>query len=753
MPRKAPPPGPHRPAEAAPVSRPIWERQLQLAPLLVSLGLFIGVLADYSDLFGKDARFFLVDDDEYVIQNKNVNTGLNADNVRWALTAFHSSNWHPLTWISLQLDSELYTNSNPDGSPKLRPDGNPELDAGSFHRTSALLHAVTGLFLMWVLTRMTGNFWRSALVAALFTLHPLRVESVAWVAERKDVLGGLFWVLTMLAYDRYVRRPGWGRYVWVVVSFTLGLIAKPLLVTLPFALLLLDYWPLQRAESPGTWKKLVVEKLPLFALSAAACVVTVLAQNVVEANAAPYYEPLPLGLRVLNAGRSYLAYIGKTIWPVHLAPMYTEPNSQFPVAWATAACIIVLTLTALFVGQRHRRPYLVVGWLWYLGTLVPMIGIVHIGIHTTCDRYTYIPHIGLFLMLVWGLGDLLKGRVAPGVLAGAAAAAVAACLAEGYAQARLWRDNVTIFEHAVNATPNNFGAHNLLGAALVREGKIDEAIAQFRRAIAIEPNYAVAHHKLGAALAQKQEWAAAAAEQEEALRLAPQWPPPKQQLALCYARLGRWNDAATLLSEVSALEPGRADLHWNLGVALLYAGRPNEAEREAREALRLNSDFFPAHQLLGLVFAVEGKPAEALAEFRSLKPELTTVFYMAWSLSALGKAEEARPLYRAALQQAPGWPEAERADAWRLATDWDPARRNGRLALLKAQVATQATEERDPKALDTLAAAQANLGNFKEAAATVRKALKLVAESGPKELEPALSTRLKLYEDGQPYRK
>jgi tetratricopeptide (TPR) repeat protein len=740
MPRKT---GPTAGTPSA--ERPLWQRQFRLAPLLVALGLVLAVLIDYGTLFGDDAPFFLVDDDEYVVQNPHVNTGLSGENVWWAFIKSYSSNWHPLTWLSLQLDSELF--------PVKDEKGNLKSDAAcGFHLTNALIHAAAGVLLMWTLTRMTGSFWRSALVAALFTLHPLRVESVAWVSERKDVLGAFFWVLTMLAYDWYVCKPGWGRYAAVAATFALGLMAKPLLVTLPFALLLLDFWPLRRAKSPRDWKKLIVEKLPLVALAAAACVITLRAQLVIAENAAPYYEPKPLGLRFLQAGRAYLAYLGKTIWPAHLAPMYTEPNADFPVGWAVVACGIVLALTVLFLWQARRRPYLAVGWLWYLGTLVPMTGIVILGIHTICDRYTYVPHIGIFLMVVWGLGDWLEERVPFNALSAGAGVLVATCFFMTYAQAQLWRDNVTIFAHAAETSDNNFGAHNLLGAALVREKRFDEAIEHFRRAIAIEPNFPVPHHKLGIELARKQQWSAAAESEEAALRLAPHWAAPKQQLALCYSRLGRWGDAATLLAEVAALDPGRADLHWNLGVALFHAGRFGDADREAREALRLDESFRLAHQLLGLVAAADGRAADALAELRHQPGDVTSVLYTAWALNALGKVDESRELYRKAVAAVPAFVAAERGQAWHMATDRNPNRRSGRVALLKAQVANQATEGRDPSALDALAAAQAEVGEFKAAAATAREALALVATNGPKELQLGLRARLELYERGQPYR-
>jgi tetratricopeptide (TPR) repeat protein len=748
-------PGPGRPAG------PARDRQVNFVPWLVAAGLVVAVLIDYGHLFGSDSEWFRADDDEYVVQNKHVNTGLTNDNIRWGLFEFHSANWHPLTWWSLQLDSEIWGN--------VEKDGKRTLDPGGFHLTNALLHAAAGVLLMWTLTRMTGNFWRSALVAALFTLHPLRVESVAWAAERKDVLGSLLWVLTMLAYDWYVRQPSIWRYSLVFVSFALGLMAKPLLVTLPCALLLLDYWPLRRLDKSGAWKWLVVEKLPLFALSAGACVLTVMAQGVADPEGLPVYEALPLPLRVLNAGRAYVVYVRKTFWPFDLAPMYTEPHALFPKEWAAAACGIVLVVTAVVLLYLRRRPYLAVGWLWYLGTLVPMAGFVAIGIHTLCDRYTYVPHIGLFIMLVWGLGDLLAGRVPPKALAAVAGVLVFACFVQGYRQAELWCDNITILTHATEVSANNFGAHDFLGVALMeKSGTLleknhsdearkltdearkltDEALTHFRESIRIEPNYAVSHYNLGKALAQRQQWAAAAESFTDTLRLVPKWILPKVDLGLTDMQLGKMEEAVELLGPAVAFAPQRAELRYNYGMALLYRGRYAEAEREAREALRLIANFYAANKLLGFALAVQGKPAEALHEFEAPPREPTCGHYIAWCLNAMGKVEESRTIYRNLAAGVPEWPKPVREEAWRLATTRDATQRNGHLALLRAEVAVQVSEaagKPDAKALDALAAAQAELGRYKDAAATQRRALAAGGDS-------AMEARLKLYEDGKPYR-
>jgi tetratricopeptide (TPR) repeat protein len=745
MPRKAPAVSPPRSAEGSP---PTGRRSAAEAPapsrtpLWVGLGLVAAVLIGYSSLFGSDAKFYLVDDDEYVVQNPHVNTGLSADNLWWALTAFHSSNWHPLTWISLQVDSEL------DG-PK---SGESAMHAGVFHFTNAILHAAAAIVLMLALARMTGEFWRSALVAALFALHPLRVESVAWVTERKDVLGALFWALTMLAYEWYARRPGVGRYLAVAASLALGLMSKPLLVTLPFALLLLDYWPLKRADSVRAWRRLIIEKLPLLALVVGACALTLMAQGVVDPNSGAFYPPKPLGLRLLNVGRDYVLYVGKTFWPVDLAPMYSEPNDKFPLAWAAAATALIVAVTAVTLFFGRRRPYLTIGWLWYLGTLVPMSGIVSLGILSSADRYSYIPHIGFFIMLVWGLGDVLAARLSPRILMAAAGIAVGACFLATWLQANLWNDSVALLERAVRAQNNNFGAHALLGSALLNRDRVDEAITEYRASIQIEPSYAVARYKLGVALARREEWAEAAESERAALSLAPRWPQPKTILALCETRLGRWHEAAALLAELSELEPERSDLHWNFGVAQLHAGNFAESEHEAREALRLDPGFRPAHQLLGLVYAAMGRPTEAQGELEASPHEVTNFLYIAWALHAQGKIDEARQRYRQVAPRAAAWLNAERRQAWQMATDRDPKHRNGALALLKAEVVTQATEEGDANALDTLAAAQAELGRFDAAVPTAGKALAVAEKAGDSRLAAAIVKRRQLYEQHHPYR-
>ncbi len=412
-----------------------------------------------------DHEFINYDDNVYITDNAQVQKGLTSKGIIWAFTTSHTGNWHPLTWISHMLDCELYG---------LNPRGH--------HLTNVLLHMANAILLFVVLRWMTGAIWRSGLVAALFALHPLHVESVAWAAERKDVLSTFFWLLTMVAYVHYVNRPGGKRYLLVLVTFFLGLMAKPMLVTLPFVLLLLDYWPLNRFkpravtgsvedqslgfQSSGDDKlpilKAVMEKTPLFLMSLFSCVVTVMAQQ--EAGAISTLEIVPFKLRIANGLVSFVAYMGKMIWPQDLAVFYPHPISDLQI-WKPVAAglfLLIVSTVALWVAQRCR--YVLVGWLWYLGTLVPVIGLVQVGEQAMADRYTYVPLIGLFIVVVWGFADLVKGwRSRRWVVSVSAAVMVLALMAGSWLQVAHWKSSVKLFKHALDATSNNYVAHYNLG--------------------------------------------------------------------------------------------------------------------------------------------------------------------------------------------------------------------------------------------------------------------------------------------------
>lgn len=712
--------------------------------LLVCIAMVIAVLIAYGQLFGSQTEFFRLDDGAYVVSNEHVHAGLTAKSIGWAFTSFDAANWHPLTWLSLQFDYELYG-----------------LNAGGFHLTNVLLHALNSVLLVIILLYLTKAFWPSAMVAALFALHPLHVESVAWISERKDVLSTLFWILTMGAYGWYVQRPGVGRYLLIVLSFALGLLAKPMVVTLPCVLLLLDYWPLNRfgwltLPSPDpsrpraslSW--LLIEKIPLFLLSAAACVVTVLAQRVHET---PIYAEFAWPIRFLNAALAYVTYLLKTFWPSNLAPIYSQPFDQFPVAIGITAAVALLVITLCCLWNYRRRPYMAVGWLWFLGTLVPVIGLVQVGIQTMADRYTYVPHIGLFILLIWALRDLLAARLTPAVLATGAIIILLACFVVTWRQALLWRDNIGIWEHAVAVTQNNFAAHDNLGVAMMVKGRTTDAIQQFHRAVEIEPKYAISHQHLGMAYQEQKRWPEAAASLSTAVHLAPHLLEAQQALVFSYVQQGKMEEALAPAAAVLQTQPDSASAHANYCMILLYRDKLAEAEREGLAALKLDPKMQEALRLMGYLRAIQGRPAEAETYFRATlqsegRLDASAAFYLAWALQAQGKTEQARELYRMALKQYPRWPVRVREEAWKLATDPDPLRRHGRLALLRAQVVQQANEQ-DPQALDTLAAAWAEVGNFKEAIAMQRQALALAKQV---EMKDAMNERLQRYEKGEPFR-
>jgi Tfp pilus assembly protein PilF len=547
--------------------------------------------------------FVNLDDPVYVSQNPHVQAGLTPQGVRWAFTTFDCGNWHPLTWLSLQLDASLFGGQN----------------AGGYHLTNVLLHAANTLLLFLVLGRMTGAVWRSALVAGLFALHPLHVESVAWVSERKDVLSTLFWMLALAAYLRYVRRPGPGRYLPVALALALGLLAKPMLVTLPCVLLLLDWWPLGRltlgpipAAHPTGARRLLLEKLPLFALALASCAVTLVAQ--LHGQAVAPLEEFPPAARVGNALLAYAAYLGKTLWPFRLAAYYPHPGAV-PVAAAAGAGILLLAVTALVLALR-RRPYLPVGWLWYLGTLVPVIGLVQVGGQAFADRYTYVPLIGVFVMLVWGGADLAAGRVPGAALAAGAALVLSACGVLTWLQVRHWQSSLHLWEHAVAVTPANGLAHLNLGACYYERGRLADARRELEQAAALGPGRAEPHARLATVLAEVGQWPQAADEYRRATALAPEAAWLHANFGTVLLELGCPDEALAEFRRAVALDPDLPLAHANLGIVLRAFGRPEEAEAAFRRAVALDPALAPAHAGLGDVLADLGRTDEARAEYR-----------------------------------------------------------------------------------------------------------------------------------------
>jgi tetratricopeptide (TPR) repeat protein len=533
--------------------------------LVTALGLALVTLAVFWP--ARDTQFTNRDDPFYVTGNPRVGSGLNAVNAGWAWTSFERANWHPLTWLSLQLDAQLFG-----------------VSAYAFRVTNLLLHVANVVLLFWVWRRMTGAAGPSALVAALFALHPLHVESVAWVAERKDVLSTLFWMLALWAYVRYTEKPGVVPYLAVLVAFALGLTAKPMLVTLPCVLLLLDYWPLGRLGGPS-FRFVILEKVPLLVLSAAACVVTVVAQA--RGQAVVTLDEYPFADRLANAVVSYAAYLVQTVWPWHLAVYYPYEHLAWSDGRVWGSGLLLIGITAAAVWQAVRRPFLLVGWLWYLGTLVPVIGLVQVGSQARADRYTYVPLIGVFVMLAWSAAewarrdDPARRRVWTG-----AAAALLGCAVLTWVQAGYWHDSFALWRHALAATGPNIEAHSGLGAAYRDAGDLWRAAEEFRRAVAIDPDDVHARTNLGWCLFSLRRYGEARAEFTRVLQTDPDNANAHFQLAVIAGMQGQPAEAVNHYREVLRLRPEDAPTHFNVAIELNKLGQGEAALRHLAEAER-----------------------------------------------------------------------------------------------------------------------------------------------------------------------
>lgn len=588
------------------------------APSALSLGsdlwIHLGLIAAILFVYAQVWDFLLVnfDDTYYLMSSPHVANGLTLPGIKWAFTTFYFVNWHPLTWLSYMLDVEIYG-----------------LHLGGFHATNVALHAASSLLLFGLLRRLTGAKYPSAFVAALFAVHPLHVESVAWIAERKDVLSGVFLMLALTAYAAYARLPSRRRYLVVVAMFCLGLMSKPMLVTFPFVLLLLDFWPLRRWAVPGdapgpgqmsAWS-LVVEKVPLLLLAAVSCYVTVLAQT--PAMAGMNY--LPLGSRVARAANSYVGYAAKTLWPVRLEAFYPYPRVQS--GWRMVQYVLGLFVVSLAViRQARRRPYLPVGWFWYLGTLVPVIGLVQVGDQAMADRYTYIPIIGLFIIAAWGGAELASRR--PGLrlsLWATAVAVVLACLFTARAQTGHWRDSKTLWTHALAVDPSNHAAEAGVASVLLNEGKVEESIAHMEKAVALNPSNPQLHGSLGVTLVKGGHAGRALPYLVKWVAFSPQLASAHSNLGLALVSLGRVDEGLDQLKEAVRLDPQSAEIRANLAIALVHRKRLDEAMSHFGDALRLDPDYADGHYNLAVTLFEKGNYAEAAGHLRTalrLRPDI-----------------------------------------------------------------------------------------------------------------------------------
>ena len=705
------------------------------------LGVCLFLIAITWLVFGQTLghEFVNFDDHAYVYENPVITGGLTLPGITWAFTHSHARNWHPLTTISHMLDCQLFG-----------------LKAGGHHFTNVLLHMIAVVLLFLVLRQMTtvagiadagrdqrsrlqsqGAIWPSAFVAALFAIHPLHVESVAWISERKDVLSAVFFMLTLGAYVGYARQPSAARYIMMSILFACGLMSKPMLATLPFVLLLLDYWRLGRGqrteirgqktedrgsprrirpsadqrsgdrgrvEGQGWWKfatanpsfgGLVTEKIPLIALSAASCLTTLLVQR----QAAGSIDQLPFAWRVNNAILTCVAYIWQMLWPVKLAVFYPHPDNRLLLWQVILALALLIAITAAVIALRQRRPYLITGWLWYLGMLVPVIGLVQVGEQARADRYTYLPQIGLYLALTWTIADLSASwRRRREILGVAAATLIATLTWRAWIQTSYWKNSETLWTHTLAVTTGNDVAHNNLGFIFLQRGDLDEAISHFQTALNIRANNPQTHYNLGSALVHN-------------------------NLGNALVRKKLADEAIAHYEKAVELRPDYADGHYNLGSALLQEGRIDEAIGHWQKTVSIQPNDAEAHTTLGDALLRKGKFGQAIAHY--------------------GTALEIAPHSILTLNNL----------AWALSTCPDGSLRNGAKAIELAQKADQLAGGKNPAFMRTLAAAYAENGRFNDAIETAQRALQLATAQDNFALASKLEKDLDLYRSSIPLRR
>ncbi len=739
--------------------------------LVLGVCIFLAVIVWL--VFGQTLRheFVRFDDDQYVTENLVVQKGLTWEGFCWALTYGRIGHWHPLTWLSHMLDCQLYG-----------------LNAGGHHLTNVLLHTATTILLFLVLRRMTGYLWRSAFVAAVFAIHPLRVESVAWVAERKDVLSAFFFMLTLAAYVRYAHRPpSMIRYGAVVLFFALGLLSKNMLVTMPFVLLLLDYWPLNRLSSctPRVLLRLMAEKIPLLALTVGSCVATALVPERLTDG------KLPFGLRMENAVVSYVTYLWQMICPSGLACVYPNPANYLP-PWQVAGAVgLLLAISGAAWAFRRTHPCLIVGWLWYVGMMIPVIGIVQISYYAHADRYTYLPQIGLYLLLTWTAADLCAGwRHRRWLLGGLATGILTALIFCAHTQTSYWRNSELLWTHTLACTTDNYVAHNNLGYSLPEKERLDEAMAQYQKALQINPNFAMAHNNLGNALLQTSNVDEAIAHLQKAVQINPDYPSFHNNLGNALLQMSNVDQAIAQYQTALQINPDYAGACYNLGRALLKKGSLDEAMVYFQKALQLRPDYAEACNNLGSTLLQKGSVDEAITQYQKalqLRPDYAGACYnLGNALLKKGNVDEAITQYQKALQIDPdnaeahndlggallkkgnvneaiaqfqkalqiksGYAEARNNLAWVLATCPQASLRNGNQAVELAQRANQLTGGGNPAVLGTLAAAYAEAGRFPEAVETAQRALQLAGtQSNTVTLADTIRSQIKLYQTGHPF--
>jgi Flp pilus assembly protein TadD len=561
------------------------------------------------------------DDNHYVSENQHVLNGLTYDGVIWAFTTGYACFWQPITWLSLMLNCQLF-------GP----------DPGWFHLVNVFLHLANTLLLFAILKKITGSLWPSAFVAGAFALHPMHVESVAWISERKDVLSTLFWMLTLFAYVSYVKRPAAIRYLVTITIFVIGLMAKPMLITLPFVLLLLDYWPLNRFDSqpaktsdrqpcklasiPDRRRilyQIIIEKIPFLVFAVVFSIITFLTQQ--ASGSIVDIKTIPLTDRVGNAFLSYATYMGKMFWPQNLAAHYPFNAVGSVTLWQFMLCALLLLVISIFVIRFGRtKKYLPVGWFWFVGTLIPVIGLVQFTGSSHADRFTYIPYIGLFIMIAWGLPELLSKWAQRKIALGMAAAVVLTAMGiRASAQVGYWSNSITLFSHAIAVTQNNALAYYNLGVAYQNVGRHQDAIEAYQQAIRIKPDYAEAHCNLGGTYGELGRHQDAVEACKQAIRIKPDYAKAYYNLGVACHNLGRHQDAIEAYQQAIRNKPDYAEAYNNLGAAYHSLGRYQDAIKAYKQAIRIKPGYAEAHYNLGDAYLLSGDKGSALEEYKILK--------------------------------------------------------------------------------------------------------------------------------------
>ena len=631
--------------------------------LLVYGFLVIATLVVYWPVLNHE--FVRYDDDKYVTENPNVKRGITRESVIWAFTSPHFHMWHPLTSLSHLVDCELFG-----------------LNATWHHLTNLLLHIAGTLLLFGILMRMTSAFWPCLFVALAFALHPLNVESVAWIAERKNVLSGLFWMLTIAVYIRYAERPALGRLLMLVLVFALAAMTKPMVITLPFVLLLLDYWPLGRLQWPlrieqqglsqpkgrqtgaraVSIRRLLLEKTPLFLITIGLSAVTYIVQQ--RGGVVSDLGNVPLKYRAANALVSYVTYIRKMVWPSRLAVFYPHPFDKLPLWQVIISAVLLPAITIAVILLIRRRKYPAVGWFWYMGTLVPVIGLVQVGAQAGADRYTYLPFIGLFIIIAWGLKDLVAKSKLRSVALGAAAVAVLSALSVcTRMQLRHWRNNQTLFEHALAVTGDNFVMNNNYANILDKTGQAEKAIEHFNKALRMRPSSAEVHSNLGNVLRGLDRIDEAVTHYEKAIKLKPDLAEAHYNLAISYAGQGKIDEAIGKYLDALRFRPNDVDTLSNLGYALAEKGKFDEAVEYYKKAIEIEPENIIAHGRMGLALANIGRLDEALEQVGIVLKATPFDIEMHCNVGILlerqGKTDEAIKAYRRALQINPEYTKAQ----------------------------------------------------------------------------------------------